>query len=169
LGFDVKYCDVRPRQIPGGYSDGITHGGNVRNEAIIGKGREVVFPLLVSYMAGVAAESLAGDADAMSRSRTVDLQNAWQFAVMAMCEIVVVGERGTVTPAEQEAKEPLLRAALEDAKSEAVRLVRENFEAVNRIAETLLRRRRIPGDEIVSLIKSCRPDVVIPPRSLLLA
>jgi hypothetical protein len=67
-----------------------------------------------------------------------------------------VERRVVITEAECETKTAVLCQALEDARDEAVRLIKESFDAVSRVAEQLRRRGRVPGDEIASIVLAAK-------------
>lgn len=148
------YIDIKRREVQGGVSAGVTNGGVVRNEDVAGKGRDAVLPILTMCMAGVAAERDVNPDATLEGS--MDWRDAWRFAVMAMCDHVIKpdGVTAHISEHEQQAKEPALRQALADAVRQAEALVAEHRVAVRRVAELLLRRGRVTGDEIAAVVRA---------------
>jgi hypothetical protein len=116
---------------------GINNAGSVRNEDIIGKGRDAVMPVLTMLLAGVVAESYEG---AVDHSGKADFDAAWHFARMAFSEMIVDGTHVTFAEVEQRDKEPIMRQAIEDARDEAIVLIEENINAVRLIADLLAKK-----------------------------
>jgi hypothetical protein len=165
MGFKVRYSDVRTRTVGKGTSFGTTNCGSVRNECSAMKGRDAVFPLLVPILAGLFAEAHVRSGADIGAGSQMDLREAQQWAMKAICEPIIDGDNAMFTGEEYAAKEPQIREVFEDAKNEAARLVDENIDVTTRVAERLLRRKRVEGTEIVPILKECRPGIVLPDRS----
>jgi hypothetical protein len=119
-------------------------------------------PLLVRFMAGVAAERhLNPD---VSYEKSMDWKEAHRWAAMALCDFVIVEGCAEVSEEEVERNREAIQQVLEDARDEAERLVGENLDAVRRVAEFLLRRGRVSGDEVAEVVNAAHARPPEPPR-----
>lgn len=154
LGFEVKRVEIKERKLEYGYSRGFTDCGTIKNESIIGKGRDAVMPLLVGLASGVVAESHVNPS-AFEGSGRSDLEMAQKFAMMAVCDYKIEGDNGVFSPDEDR-----ISGLIHDAIKEANRLINENIEAVLSVSRQLLARGWLAGSDVIAIVNDSRtPDL----------
>ena len=132
--------------------------GYFDKDAHRGKGIDCVMALLVNCFAGPDAERIVRpDPDIMSNSGEKDSAVAMMIAAVALHEGPVPAS-GKVTV---NSSDPRFVSAFDLAVQAATRMVKENGPVIAKVADLLLKRSRLSGEEVAAIVREYRPALFL--------
>jgi hypothetical protein len=156
LGMRLWSVTARQRETSDGKSrEGFTHFEGAPRSGIIGKGEEAARPLMVVFLAGSKAEASVNDR-AFSDSRyDLDNEAASQIITIALCPATPTPDGlFPVDPAEINRNLGRFNKVLAEADRAATDLVNQYLNVIKKVAERLLERQELQGDEVVAIVKT---------------
>jgi hypothetical protein len=138
-----------------GLSLGHAHFGYINDVAHVGKGLKAVMPYLAQLLAGVVAERMVRpEAEFVPcMDEGTDYGNAFRFAIRALHE----GPASEGSEIKTDLTDPKFMSAMNAGLQEAVRLVHAYREAITEVAQQLLKKTELTGDEIRAIVRKHEP------------
>jgi hypothetical protein len=154
LGLELNGVDIKKRQMPSGTSMGFTDAPVVFDRA--GVGAEAARPHLISTAAGPLAEGMiaghGADMEGWKLGYQNDVDAGRRIAAFAFCDLTVLEGRSEISPAEQMKHADEIQALIEETTRAAALLVEEHRAAIIRVADALIERTALTGDEVRDLV-----------------
>jgi hypothetical protein len=148
LGLPLKNVDVLTRRYPDGASHGASHS-EVDFSDYVGKGIDAVKPWMIQSLAGPIAElRVHRDSRLATKSGKKDWEMASQFAALANYE-GPIPEDGNLNLKIDPSR---FRPQLEAASDEAAKIVGAHWPVIVRVAEMLISRKSLTGDEVAAIV-----------------
>ena len=153
-GVYLVSVDIQPQQLPGG---GIGIAGAdfhfPPDNTILGRGENVVLPLLVTICAGWLAEKLVNAKAFMETGHpSADGDVLYRYATGAVC-IPVRRDGKIVLPSEEREKnKSRINSLIDTAEQEAAKLVHKYKRTIGVVARELLKRRFITGITVRQIV-----------------
>ena len=157
LGLPLKSVDLERRRLPGGvYSLGYTDlGTTTAVRDLVGMTEEALMPMVIQIMAGQMAESVVNPLCLTCDGHRRDLEDARQRVAIALCKHTTRWDgRCEITGEEMQRNMPRLQGLFDRAGSETARLVKDNRQAIERVAELLLERKKLTGAEVAAIVNA---------------
>jgi hypothetical protein len=160
LGLQLISVDIKRRRMNDGrISVGWTNTGRIRCDELDGKGEVVAMPRLMQCVAGPLAEMLLNDRAIKDGSEQGDFATARLIAAVAICGTQANADgHPEVRSNEFERHSDRIKAAYESAITEADRLIVANRRAILSVAEALMERHELKGDEVRAIVKQHPPQ-----------
>lgn len=160
LGFPLRTVDIKRRPMPGGQvSMGFTDTGPVGIKEVAGKGEAAARRLIVQCMTGPLAEMEVNPRLLEEGGDRQDRADAMRTATVAMC---VPQDRGggrmEISSAEQVRNKDRINALVMSSLQEAAELVATHWPAIHRVADLLIRRQSLTGDEVTEVVRTAPPS-----------
>jgi hypothetical protein len=164
IGQQLRWVEVRRDELSdGGSRVGATDFGDVAIEDVTGKGEEVVRPILIQTLAGMAVEAWVNPETASQeyQAGTSDWAAGLFFATLSICEHVKTTD-GRPDFIEEDFNRclPQIMSMMEAARDEVARLAEENRAAIIEVAEMLVRKGRLEGHEVAAIVAAHRTPAV---------
>jgi ATP-dependent Zn protease len=153
LGLELRKVDIKRRRMPDGTrSLGFTDTPPVDIDEVLGKGPASISQMICG-IAGPVAELLWNPALLEDGGATGDFADARICAVASFCE-PSYGDREEMifSPEQQEKHAAKISALAEDAIEGAYRLVEKNLKAIVEVANLLIIRKELSGDEVAAIV-----------------
>jgi ATP-dependent Zn protease len=158
FGIPLEFVDIRRRRLPGGqYALGWARALHPEATAIARLGADGIFPYLVQMMAGPAAEALADPRYALKAGADdLDQRGMFQAATIALCGVVEAPDGYEVPLDVIEAHAEEILALCRQAEAAAAGFVAENRRVIEAIANALLQKTSLTGDEVDALVAAAQ-------------
>jgi hypothetical protein len=159
LGSRLKSIDLKQRRLPDGrISVGFTDS-QVDAADVAGKGEAAAMPYLIQTFAGPFAErTINHQLDASCESGGGDKEVARRIAAVAVCEAVYNDNQMVIPTEEQERNRDRIGKLIEDACEAAMHFVNEHVGTIIEVAEALIEKRELTGDEVAAIVNARRVD-----------
>jgi ATP-dependent Zn protease len=157
LGFNLKSVDVKQRKLPGrGVSLGFTDSGRIHVDEVDGKCEAAAMRYLIQCMSGPSAESLVNKDAFRFGAHLDDLASVHRVAAAAICGTTTRPDgRREVTSEAGVLHKGRINALLSAADEAATRMIEEHVPAITRVAELLMERQSLTGDEVRAIVRDC--------------
>jgi hypothetical protein len=162
LGIKLVRASIENTRLPSGILlQGFTETDGPRPEDIREGGEAVAMPLMVQLFAGPMAEIRLHDELGTSFPKGIDShdqRNIWAFAMLAVCECTAKDGDQVITEEEKLRKKPLIDELYKKAGESAIQLVRSHLDEIKAVADSLIAKRTLTGDEVTSIIRASIAD-----------
>jgi hypothetical protein len=163
LGYKLKSVDIKNRRSPNGrLSGGFADSGKVNINDVRGKGEVAALPHIVQCLTGPLAESMVNPVFVDYGAHLDDFESARRVAAVALCDAIEKSDRMEITSNELKRMETEVNSLFSAATDDAGRLVNDHSEAIVRVAELLVERKHLSGDEVAAIVEEFRPRVTDP-------
>ena len=158
FGLPLASVEIKKRELqPGLVSVGQTNSDGLDLEDIRGKGGAAAMPYIVRLLAGPFAEERVNPTNFEGTAHKGDWDGAWAAAMIAVWGHMPDENAPAPGPDEDRQIMSELKALKVDSHALTKRLVTENWPVITRVAELLLERTELTGEEVAAIVNAARP------------
>jgi hypothetical protein len=157
FGIGLNWVCIEPQELANGdIAEGTTDGEIIRVTRYAGKGEEIAMPFLIHLLVSRVAEGIVNPHVSEDGRHQHDVQVARGLATLAVCGSTTIVDGvevvNLIEPAELARDQPRIQALLEAACWASLRFVQDNWTAIEAVADRLMERRKISGDEVATIV-----------------
>jgi hypothetical protein len=149
LGLELRSVDIRKEKMPGGVRLG---GAIVGIDDFVGKGKDAAMPYLVLSIVGSMAEADINPDCFDEFTNGYDIKYASAIAAAALYKGPLHSDVVRVDAQELERIRPHVNELLDSATEAAEEFVNEHYLVIAQVAELLLKREELTGDEVRAIV-----------------
>jgi hypothetical protein len=159
FGIRVDSVCIERRELENGViANGSVEGEEVPASRFAGRGEEIAMPFLIRLLVGVFAAAHVNPHVREDNGHQCDSEEARGIAALAVCGTTIVDGIEVVDPAELARHQPRIKALLEAACLASIRFVEDNWTAIEAVADRLMERKKLSGDEVARIVAKNPPQ-----------